>query len=297
MAAIVTPGQPVLEEQPQPAAPKPAVYGKGQYQGAPSPDFNKIQDGSAVDGMDGYSWYHTGSRGGSGAFGGSDWVQAQTGSLSGAGAGAPGGQAAATPQTVQQSFQSNLQKILSGPSADEAGANLDTTPQAVAFRDAQQRYAAREAQQLAEDNAVGGGMVDSQGLAMAQRALRQQQGESEGQFMADLSTQRVEARRGELQNAMAMAAALGDAEAARTLQLQIAQLDADTRNRSTEVTRELGVGDMDVRRMLGLADIDLRRYGIDTDSANTRIGYGLDAERIRQDGNKNSTDAILELLK
>jgi hypothetical protein len=199
--------------------------------------------------------------------------------------------------TIQQTFQNQLQSILSGPSADQAGLGVEGSPQGIAYKNQQQRTYEREAQQLAEENALAGGDVSNPALSMGLRGMRQQQGEQSGQFMAGLSDKRIADRRGELQNAMAMAAALGDATAARALQMQIAELDASTRNRATDVNKELGLGDMDVRRTLGLADIDLRRYGIDTQRDVDMTGLGLDAERLRMDGDRMSLDSILSLLR
>lgn len=261
-----------------PAAPTGPVYGQGQYQGE-TPDFNRLGHGDAVQGLPGYSWYHNGS----------GWVQAPTGQDP---HGATGSANAGKPRTFQEAYEQQLKRLLDGPTAEEAGAGAADSPEARAYRAAAQRSQEREIQQLAEDNAYGGGDVANAGLTNAKRGLRQMQGESEAQFLAKLTDSKIQQRRAELESAMQMAATKGDNEAARALQLQIAQIDAAARNKATDVQRELGMADVDVRKLLGLGDLDLRRYGIDVGRDTALDQLGFDYTDLQQRANRDTLTAL-----
>jgi hypothetical protein len=218
----------------------------------------------------------------------------------------------ATQNTVNQAFRDVLTHILTGPTPEQAGEGAATSGTANAYRTATQRSAERQQRQAAHLNAVQGGNANSPQLAMAGRGIEQQRGEDESNFVANLTESKIKDRRDELMQGLNMAMASGDADAARQIQLQIAEMNAALERSGQEITRtsvgnqftlgqgdldvrrtglanqltlgqgdldlrsKLGQGDLDLRNKLGSGDLDLRRYGIDVgaDTAMKELGLG-----------------------
>jgi hypothetical protein len=226
--------------------------------------------------------------------------------------GTPAPAAPATPQSIQQTFRDVLQKGLTGPTPEEYGAQAATGPEANAYKTAAQRSAERQQRQAAHLNAIQGGQANSPQLAMAERGIEQGRGESEAQFIASITARNIQARRDELMQQMQIAAAMGDSEAARELQLQIAQMNAALERSGQDIQREqvgnqftlgqgdlalrrdLGTSDVDLRRQLGQGDLDLRRYGIDV-GANTAMNeLGLGYSGLQYQAQRDALDRLFQ---
>lgn len=125
---------------------------------------------------------------------------------------------------IQSAFQSALMEMLQrrpGVSAE----SLRTGPQFQAYQMGSQRASERDLADAAERAAYEG--YSDSGAAETERAgIRQQRGEGEAAFLGNLAVTEMAAQRQELQFALQTAAALGDAEATRELQRELADLDA-----------------------------------------------------------------------
>ncbi len=207
--------------------------------------------------------------------------------------------APATPQSLQQVFRDSIQQTLLGPTPEEYAANAATGPEANAFKTSAQRSAERQRRQAAHSNAIAGGTANSPQLAMASRGIEQQRGESESQFIGELTGQRLEARRNELMNLYQIVAAMGDSQEARDLQREIANMNAAIERSRVDVSRQqvtnqrdLGLADIDVRRLLGQGDLDLRRYGIDTARETDLDQLGLGYSQLGYNAKRDALDRV-----
>lgn len=193
-----------------------------------------------------------------------------------------GPQTGATPQTIQGAYQDAMQRILSGPTPEAYAQGAAQGPEAAAYRLARNRQLERDRQQNALSSAYGG----TSNVGGLDRALKGQAAEGEAQFVGQLTGQRMNERRQELMAAMQLAAAQGDAAAARALQQQLAQMDAALREKGLGVQERLGSADIDTR--MGIARMDDA-----TRQLLGKLGIGFDYARLGVDANANALAQIL----
>lgn len=159
---------------------------------------------------------------------------------------------------IQQAFQGSLLSLMNRAQQQPSLADPNLAAQSQAFRTAQQRGAERSRAAMAErmgaEGTLGGGGLQT-GLGQIENARTL----AESNFDVGLLAGEQDARRRELLEALRIAAAAGDSEAARILQTQGLQLqerlglgDLDLRNRGLTQQGELGRGDLSLRYMLGL---------------------------------------------
>lgn len=177
--------------------------------------------------------------------------------------GTPGTGTAPQPSTppavdpIQQAYQTTLQQLMSGPSPAEAGMNAASSPAAAAYQLQQQRAEERQRALIAERNAAQG-LSDSGAMETDILGLAQARGENEAAYVGQLAFQEQQARRQELMQAMTLAQQMGDQQAARDLQLMLANMDAGLRQQALTLQRQLGLSDLQLRQMLGLSQLDLQ---------------------------------------
>jgi hypothetical protein len=165
-----------------------------------------------------------------------------------------------------------------------------------AYDRAQQRNAQRMRAQLAE-RAAQTGTLESGGFDTEALGYQAQAGSNAAAFDAELVYGEMNARRQELQQGLALAASIGDAESGRELQRQLSLLDASLQraqmtqsgsqfDRSFGLQERLGIGDLDLRGELGRGDLSLRG----------ELGRGnLDLERLLGVGGLNAQNRGLDI--
>lgn len=158
-----------------------------------------------------------------------------------------------------------------------------------AFLRGQNRGLERQRNALAERNAAEG-TLETGGFDTDVNQLYTEATGREADFEANLIGEEIQGQRARLQQAMALAAEMGDSEAARNLQLQIAEMDqelrrlgitsdTDLRRQALALQERLGLSDLELRRMLGVGNLGLG------------IGQlGLSAEELRQRGQLHGQD-------
>ncbi len=177
-----------------------------------------------------------------------------------------GQQQAAPASPIQQAFQTSLLSQLAPkpmPTLDDP----NIAPKVDAFRVSQQRNAERQQSQAAERLTQQGMASGGSGGALdtAIQQIGAQRGLNESNYNAGLIGDELTARRNEMQQALSLAAASGDAEASRGLQRELATLDAALRERGIDLQADLGQKDIDLRTeaidqqgSLGRGDLALR---------------------------------------
>ncbi len=188
----------------------------------------------------------------------------------------------AAPQ-VQQAYTDVLNRVLTGPTPEAYAAGAAKGPEAAAFRIANRRDLDRAVAQNAEQSAYSG----LSNVGGRERQMRGKAAESEAQFVGNLTAQRMNDRRNELQQAMQLAAAQGDAAMARDLQLKLAEMDAALKDKGINVQERLGSADIDTRLRLGLGDLDLRKLLGMSD-------VGFRYAQLQQMANQDALNSILQ---
>ena len=151
---------------------------------------------------------------------------------------------------IQGAYQDALLKYM-GRSQETPSLNDSILgPQTEVYRATQQRNQERNRRVNAERAAATGrgesGYLDNlinQGV--------QEQGFNTAQFNANLLGGEMNKRREELQAALQLASATGNAEAARELQQRLAQVSAMMQQQGLNLQGQLGFGDLDLRWALG----------------------------------------------
>jgi hypothetical protein len=137
--------------------------------------------------------------------------------------GGPSGTTPGAPQTVQGAFQSSLMQLLNGPSPQEAGQNVMSSPAVTGYNLARSKQEERDRALMAERGAAGG-YSSSGGMNTGILGLRQAAGSDMAKFAGEQAGIAEQGRRQELMQALALAQQMGDSESARQIQLQIAQM-------------------------------------------------------------------------
>lgn len=197
-----------------------------------SPDKIRLPDGEIVDiggdigaGGTGKAWWGSEKdwQARNSASGGA-MAAAERGAAGAPGApGAPGGGDPFQGQ-IRALLLEQLGKFSKDPSIDDPALK----GQSDAFRRAQERSAQQSRSQAAERAAFQGlnsGGAGSGTFETTLQGIREGVGERTGAFDAGLVGQETQQRRSALQNLLQMALSSGDAESARAIQLQIAQMD------------------------------------------------------------------------
>jgi hypothetical protein len=224
------------------------------------------------------------------------------------------------PQTIQDAYQQSIMALLNRPSPEQAAANVAQSPQAAAYRNAEQRQLAasraQNAEQAGQNGLAGTGAFDSQ-----TQGLKQASGERIAGFEANLADKAMTDRRAELMQGLQMAQSTGQFEQAQALQRELAATDAKLKERGLDLQQtgqenqfalgnaqnantaqsianqlHLGMGDLDLRKLLGMLQNQTTRYGIDV-GANTAAGQlGLGYAGLNQNADQYYNSSMLGLL-
>ena len=255
----------------------PTYYGKDQYQGA-APDYNKLQQGQAVDGASNLNWYHTGALGGSAKYGGNDWIQAAPGFDGSNGIPGPtadGSTAPAGPQTAQQAItqpatvgaqvpqggqqsiassfqQALLNRLNPGP---VSAASPEIAGAITANKNVEQRgmektralLAERAAAQGFDQNAMNSQLLGAQGESTGRQAT------FAGNATMGLAQQRAQ----EITAALALGGNMLSDIDRQNLAKELAQLQAQVQREGTAAQVGLGQGDLALRQLLGTGQLNL----------------------------------------
>jgi hypothetical protein len=154
----------------------------------------------------------------------------------GGGAGGPMAGAGAAGGPGGTDFQAQIRQMLLAKmgqmSAPVDGSDPIISGQTDAYRNEQSRGADRQRAVLAERAAADGslqGNSSSGGFDSAIQGIQEQAATKTGDFKTQLMGRELENRRASLNQLMQMALQTGDAESARTLQMQLAQIDDQTK--------------------------------------------------------------------
>jgi len=180
------------------------------------------------------------------------------------GAQGAGGGTGLDPQ--QQAFNDQLRealmRLIAGgeetPSIDDPALSA----QQQAFELAQQR--AFERFQIEQAERLGAQGLGSSGAAeTGLEGFQQQSGEASAANAASLVGQELERRREELMRGLNLAAQIGDADLSRSLQRELAQIDAELATNALNLERSLGFAGLDLQKLLGLRGLDVQeRVGL-----------------------------------
>lgn len=196
---------------------------------------------------------------------------------------APGGvtQAPAPPVTkapnpIDEAWRAQMLRLLQGPTAEEVGATAGSSAPVNAFRNAQLRDLDRSRARAAEGAGISG-TDRSGGFEGRVQGLQQAAGEATAKYAGDYALDAMRDRRAELQSAMLMAQNQGQFDDKQALELEIAKMDEAIRRESnanqryaTDVSKMLGMSDIDLRKFLGEMQNATSRYGINTTAG---LGY------------------------
>ncbi len=148
---------------------------------------------------------------------------------------------------IQGAYQDALLKYM-GRSQETPSLNDSILgPQSEVYRATQQRGQERSRRVNAE-RAAANGMGQSGYLDNQINQGVQEQNFNTAQFNANLLGGEMSKRREELQAALQLASATGNAEAARDLQQRLAQVSAMMQQQGLNLQGQLGFGDLDLRR-------------------------------------------------
>lgn len=141
-----------------------------------------------------------------------------------------------------------------------------------------QMRAARQAKAEAAEKLAAEGMSGGAN-ELAARAADERAGNAMGAFAADLTNREYVRRKQEIQDFMKMNAATIDADQARMLQRELAQLDAQIRREGFNVQSSLGNRELDVRSDLGNKGInnDLIRMLLQNKQFGQDLGFRIGA--------------------
>jgi hypothetical protein len=126
-----------------------------------------------------------------------------------------GGQA--TTPSINAAFQNALQGLLTGPSPQQAGQQVMSSPAVTGYQLAQQRQEARD-RAFAAERAAANGTSASGGFNTTLTGLHQQRGENVAQFAGQEAANAEKGRRQELLTALSLAQQMGDSAEARRIQ-------------------------------------------------------------------------------
>lgn len=166
-----------------------------------------------------------------------------------------------TQTPVQSAYQDALLKYLSRSQETPSLDDPTLAPQVEVYRAQAQRGQERQRLAAAERAAATGqsesGYLDN----LIMRGI-QDQNMNTAAFNANLLGGEMNKRRDELQAGLRLAAATGDAEAARELQQRLAQVNAAMQQQSLNLQGQLGQGDLALRWGLGMEGLNQRALEI-----------------------------------
>jgi hypothetical protein len=196
------------------------------------------------------------------------------------------------PSEFDQMVHDQIVKLLSGPTAEEAGKAAATSMPVMAYRNSMMRDLGVDRAKAAEQAGITG-LAGSGGFQGQAEGLRQAAGESTAKFTGEYVDKAMSDRRAELQRALDMAQKQGNFEDAAALEMELARVnneldlyktdtDAEIRRQSnanqayaTQIQQLLGMSDLELRRYLGNLQNDTNRYQIGSaaDTAADRTGF------------------------
>jgi hypothetical protein len=191
--------------------------------------------------------------------------------------------------------QSDLTKQLTG----QIGQHMSAVPgdmtadpiyqnQVKAFNLSSQRNAERAQAQLAE-SAAQTGQTQSGGFASMSRGLQEKQGETESGFAAQLAGQRLKQQEDKIQEAMKLAALMGNTD----LQAQLGQKQSEIQQAGLGMQEKLGMGDLDLRKTLGAGQLGLGYAGLQQQGQQANNSLGFSYAQVQA---QMKRDAMLALL-
>jgi hypothetical protein len=161
---------------------------------------------------------------------------------------------------IQSAYQDSLLSVLNRAQQPVSIADPSLQPVSDTHRLGMQRTREREQARIAEGNAAtgGGGFATDR----AGERLRAQEGRTNAEFDANLVKGELDARRGQLMQALSLAQSTGNAEAARQLQTQLALLQESVGE--SQFGRELGFREeaLGQQGRLGMGELALRLMGL-----------------------------------
>lgn len=229
--------------------------------------FSRLNTGEAVAEKPGSTWQHDGS--------GWYWDSpgAGTGGVATSGGGTPAGTRATTAEDAladdapvegstttegtQKLFNDTLIGLLGQDPSNISISDPTLRPQADAFAAAQER--ARRQRQEASAERFGATGMESSGAMDAEVASGyDDMGRNVGAFNASLVGGELQRRRQEIMQAMALAGNMLNADLARDLQKELAEIDAALRREGLNVQSSLGFGDLSLRDKLGTGGLSVQ---------------------------------------
>lgn len=166
-----------------------------------------------------------------------------------------------TKTPIQSAYQDALLKYMGKSQETPSLTDSTLAPQVEVFRAGAQR--GQERQRLAAaERAAANGQSESGYLDNLIMKGVQDQGMNTASFNANLLGGEMNKRREELQAALQLAAATGDAEAARELQTRLAQVSAAMQQQGLNLQGQLGSGDLALRWGLGMEGLNQRALEI-----------------------------------
>jgi hypothetical protein len=204
-------------------------------------------------------------------------------------AGTPGAPTTPAGPTVAGTANKTLTDLLTQPEF------LDRNSQE--FRAMSEPYAAAIERQRRASTSQEAEAASAEGRdfgSTERRLIDERAGQQTGLFEADLARNVLEGRRQTKMQALQLALQQGDAEQARALQRELAQLDASIRRESTAATTSLGNRELDVRSTLGNRgmDIDIMRLLLADQQFGKDLGFRIGATQA--DLNQRAGNALLE---
>lgn len=197
---------------------------------------------------------------------------------------AAGLQQPVAPNAMQAAAQEALTALLGRAQQPVSINDPQLQPQADAFRVSQQRNAERmrgsAAERLAQQGFTSGGSGGALDSTINQ--IDAQRGLNEANFNANLVGDEMKARRAELIDGIQLAASMGDTEAARALQRELATVDTGLRERGLTLQEGLGGSDISLRtralaldELLGTGGLGLQNRGMTLQETLGLGGLGL----------------------
>lgn len=160
-----------------------------------------------------------------------------------------------TKTPIQSAYQDALLKFMGKSQETPSLTDSTLAPQVEVFRAQQQRNQERNRLSAAE-RAAATGQSESGYLDNLINKGMQDQGFNTASFNANLLGGEMNKRREELQAALQLANATGNAEAARELQARLAQASAAMQQQGLNLQGQLGSGDLSLRLMQSLLGND-----------------------------------------
>jgi len=197
--------------------------------------------------------------------------------------------AAPTLDPQQQAFQDMmrdaLMRLIAGAEETPSIDDPILKAQQDAFELAQQRNLERF--QIEQAERLGAQGLGSSGAAEAGlEGFQQQSGEASASNAASLVGRELERRREELLRGITLAAQVGDADLSRSLQIELARIDAELATNALNLERGLGYAGLDLQRLLGMRGLDIQQQlglgNIGLGHAGIRSSEQLQAERLAE---------------